>query len=100
MDTQLLRYSTLPPIPCAQRHSFGRTGRTKRSQPTWQGAAKNRRKYVFLFPGRMLAGRSLAKRLKRHLGGLNPGAHHFTEARSHPFRHRSLRLSHDLGGLL
>jgi hypothetical protein len=28
MDTQLLRYSTLPPIPCAQRHSFGRTSRT------------------------------------------------------------------------
>jgi hypothetical protein len=34
MNTQLLRYSTLPPIPCAQRHNFGRTGRTQPLQLT------------------------------------------------------------------
>jgi hypothetical protein len=45
-----------------------------RFQPTWQGAAKNRRKCVFLFTGKMLAGRSPAKRLKRHpLGGIVEG---------------------------
>jgi hypothetical protein len=44
----------------------------QRLQPTWQGAAKNDSKCVFLFTGKMLTGISPATRLKRRpLGGIH-----------------------------